>query len=102
MYFQMAAPQIPKTKQKTQQHSSTAHVFGAFRQSMPFGANAVDGGLNAGIEQFDHHDKNHGATQQGHFNPSLAQPKGGRNEKNGQQSFLPKGRFAPACFEACK
>jgi hypothetical protein len=60
------------------------------------GANAVNGGFDASVEQLNHHDKHHRAAQQGHLDPSLTQPKSQRQQDDGQYGLLSKGRFSPA------
>ena len=56
-------------QQQAEQHSGRTNVFGALGQVMPFGADAVNGAFNTGVEQFRDHDKNHARAQQRHFHP---------------------------------
>ena len=67
---------------------------------MPFGTDAVDGGFNAGVEQFHNHHNQHGASQESGFYPAATQIKSQRNQKNSRNGLLPEGRFSPTILQA--
>ena len=68
---------------------------------MPLGADAVDGGLDAGVEQFNNHDDHHRTRQQRHFDPAMTQPERQRNQDDGRKGFLAKRFFVPAGTQPC-
>lgn len=62
---------------------------------MPFWSNAVNRGFDAGIEQFNNHDKDDRASQQHGLNPVAAQPEGGWQQDHRGDSLLPKSGLLP-------
>ena len=88
------------SQQQRQQHGGAAKVFGPFGKRVPLQSDAVNGRLDAAVEQLGHHDDEARASEQGGFHPVAAQPEGGRNERKAQHRFLPESRFMPGGAQA--
>ena len=67
---------------------------------MPLRPDAVNGRLDAGIEQFDNQNQQNRTGEQGGFDPTAAKPECRWQQDCRGQQFLPKGGFAPACRKA--
>src|SRR6218665_3875963 len=83
-------------QQQRQQHRRTAQVFGALGQHMRLWPDAVDGALDAGVEQFHDQHQHDRARQQGHLAPVAAEPERQRQHDDGSDGLLAKGPLVPA------
>src|SRR6218665_807459 len=82
-------------QQQRQQHRRTAQVFGALGQHMRLCPDAVDGALDAGVEQFHDQHQHDRARQQGHLAPVAAEPERQRQHDDGGDGLLAKGPIVP-------
>ena len=88
------------TQQQAEQHGSTAHILGSLGQVMPFRADTVDRGLDAGVQQLNDHHQQHRTGQQRGLHPTATDPEGQGQQDAGGEDFLSEGRLMPAGTQA--
>ena len=93
-------PQTPPQNSRLRNTAALPMSLGTFRQVVPFGSDAVNRGLNAGVEEFHNHHDQHRACQQRHLDPGFPEPEGGGHHHRRCHHFLAERGLLPACAQA--